>query len=342
MTGMPTIADTVHFVGSVCLSDQRTVTKCLCDALPSRLRRISDGETGKRCNFTLFQHDVFNESPFVKAPFPPGSSSKPPDILPGPDAPPVKLLPVEYDDYAIAGYREFCNLRDEGVIPKGVRFQVSLPTPLNVLAVLVDPAWKATIEPIYEEALLAALRRIQDHIPASDLAVQWDLALEFAYLEGVAFPPLWFPRVKEGLLERVLRLAAAVDDGVALGFHLCYGDLGHRHFVEPKDTAVLVEIGNAILKGATRSVDWIHLPVPKSRVDAAYFAPLKQLELGDTELYLGLLHPDDELVTRERIKAAGVFVATFGLATECGLGRSSQAELDSILRIAKRVTGPEV
>ncbi len=95
-------------------------------------------------------------------------------------------------------------------------------------------------------------------------------------------------------------------------------------------------------RSATRSVDWIDLPVPKSRVDAAYFAPLKQLELGDTELYLGLLHPDDELGTRERIKAAAVFVATFGLATECGLGRSSQAELDSIHRIAKSVTGPEV
>ncbi len=99
---------------------------------------------------------------------------------------------------------------------------------------------------------------------------QWNLR----NLECVASTPPWFSRVKEGLLERVLRLAAAADDGVALGFHLCYGDLGHRHFVEPKDTAVLVEIGNAILKGATRSVDWMHLLVPKSRVDAAYFAPL--------------------------------------------------------------------
>lgn len=74
-----------------------------------------------------------------------------------------------------------------------------------------------------------------------------------------------------------------MDDGAASSFHLCCGDLGHKHFVEPKDTAVLVKVGNAILKGVTRPVDWIHLPVPKSRVDAAYFAPLEQLELG-TEL----------------------------------------------------------
>ncbi|KAF6236099.1 hypothetical protein HO173_005727 [Letharia columbiana] len=195
---------------------------------------------------------------------------------------------------------------------------------------------------MYEESLLAALGRIQDHIPAGDLAVQWDVAQELAYLEDVASRPAWFIPVKDGILQRVLRLAAAVDESVALGFHLCYGDLGQKHFVEPTDTAVLVDVGNASLKGATRPVDWIHLAVPKSRADAAYFAPLKQLELGTTEFYLGLLHPEDEEGTRERVKAASEFVGTFGLATECGLGRSSQAELDSILRVAKSVTAPRI
>lgn len=207
---------------------------------------------------------------------------------------------------------------------------------------MVEPAWRATVEPMYEESLLAALGRIQDHIPAGDLAVQWDVAQELAYLEDVASRPAWFIPVKDGILQRVLRLAAAVDESVALGFHLCYGDLGQKHFVEPTDTAVLVDVGNASLKGATRPVDWIHLAVPKSRADAAYFAPLKQLELGTTEFYLGLLHPEDEEGTRERVKAASEFVGTFGLATECGLGRSSQAELDSILRVAKSVTAPRI
>lgn len=110
---------------------------------------------------------------------------------------------------------------------------------------------------------LAALRRIQDHIPAGDLAIQWDLPQEIAFLEGAASTPAWFTPVKEGILQRVLRLTDAVGDGVAMWFHFCYGDLGHRHFVEPRDTALLVEVGNAILKHATRSVDWIHLPVPK-------------------------------------------------------------------------------
>ena len=249
-------------------------------------------------------------------------------------------MPVEYDDFAISGYSEFCKLRDDGIIPQGVRLQVSLPTPLNVLGNLITPSWRSTVEPLYEGALLAALRRIQDHISPSDLAIQWDLASEFAYLEGASGESPCFTPIKEGLLERVVKCAVAVDEGVELGFHLCYGDLGHKHFVEPKDTAFLCEVANGVLESVPRLIDWIHMPVPRSRVDAAYFVPLKNLTLGKTELYLGLLHANDEEGTRDRIKAAAEVIAPFGLATECGLGRSSQAELESILAIAKIVTGP--
>ena len=105
------------------------------------------------------------------------------------------------------------------------------------------------------------------------------MALEFAYLEGVVSPPLWFSPAKEGLVDRALKLAAAGDEGVQLGFHLCYGDVGHRHFIEPRDTALLVEVANMIFRGVERHVNWFHMPVPKSRVDAGYFEPLKGLQI---------------------------------------------------------------
>ena len=337
----PKVSETVHFVGSVCLPDTHDVLTRLCSSLPARLRRIPDGETGKRQNFVAFQRNVFDECPFVQKPFPPGSASQTTELSPLRDASQVRILPVEYDDFAISGYDEFCKLRTQGLIPNGVRFQVSLPTPINVLGNLIEPSWRAGIEPYYEKALLAALKRIQDTIPSADLAIQWDLASEFAYLEGAVSAPAWFSPLKEGIIERVLKVAAAVNKDVALGFHLCYGDKDHKHFIEPKDTALLVEIGNAIVNGVERPVDWLHMPVPRSRVDRDYFAPLARLNIGDTELHLGLLHAEDEEGTRERIKAAAEFVATFGLATECGLGRSSRAELDSILDIASRLKGPE-
>lgn len=337
----PKVSETVHFVGSVCLPETHTVFTRLCSSLSARLRRIPDGETGKRQNFVLFQRDVFNESPFVQAPFPPGTALQTTKLPSRLDASQVHILPVEYDDFAISGYDEFCKLRTEGLIPNGVRFQVSLPTPINVLGKLVEPSWRASLEPYYEQALLTALKRIQDTIPSADLAIQWDLASEFAYLEGAGSTPAWFSPLKDGIIARVLKVAGAVNEDVALGFHLCYGDMGHKHFVEPKDTALLVELGNAIVDGVTRPVDWLHMPVPRSRVDANYFAPLAHLNIGETELYLGLLHANDEEGTRSRIRAAAEFVAPFGLATECGIERSSQAELNSILDIASRLKGPE-
>lgn len=108
-----------------------------------------------------------------------------------------------------------------------------------------------------------------------------------------------------------------------------------------KNTAYLVDFGNLLLQGVKRRVDWLHMPVPKSRDDDAYFEPLKWLQLESTELYLGLLHADDEERTKKRIKTAARFIKPFGLATECGLGRSSQTELDSILEIASIVKGAE-
>ena len=108
------------------------------------------------------------------------------------------------------------------------------------------------VEPLYVRAWLAAVRRIQDGVPKGDLAIQWDLAAEFSMLEGVRTAPRrwWFDDdqpLMEGLMGRVLELAEAVDEGVELGFHLCYGDLGHRHFVEPRGTELLVEVGNRLL-----------------------------------------------------------------------------------------------
>ncbi|KAE9374870.1 hypothetical protein N431DRAFT_438268 [Stipitochalara longipes BDJ] len=152
-------------------------------------------------------------------------------------------------------------------------------------------------------------------------------------------PRPWFSPLKEGLVERILKLSDAVDDGVELGFHLCYGDAGHQHFIQPKDSAKLVEMANEISEGVKRNVNWIHMPVPKDRVDEAYYAPLKELKLRkETELYLGLVHGGDLDGTWKRIETAARVVGAFGVATECGMGRTAKGEFDSVLEILAAVT----
>ena len=37
---------------------------------------------------------------------------------------------------------------------------------------------------------------------------------------------------------------------VEVGYHLCYGDAGHRHFVEPRDTSRLVDVAIPSIRSA--------------------------------------------------------------------------------------------
>jgi len=124
------------------------------------------------------------------------------------------------------------------------------------------------------------------------------------------------------------RLAAAIPADVELGFHLCYGDFGAKHAIEPKDAGKLVEISNALANTVAHPIAYIHMPVPIARSDAAYFKPLADLKLAaGTTLYLGVVHGDGAQATRARIAAAGKYAKDFGIATECGMARQRTPEL---------------
>jgi hypothetical protein len=251
----------------------------------------------------------------------------------------LTLKPLGYDDFALASYADFCKLRGEGIIESGVRFQVSLPTPLNVIASIIDEPYQVETEPLYEKALLASLRRIQDNIPTQDLAIQWDMAREIAMLETPQISIPWFHPLNGGIFERFVRPAEAVDEGVQMGIHLCYGDHLHKHFLEPRVMGLMVEFANGILGGEKREINYIHMPVPKERVDEGYFAPLKGLTLREeTELFLGLAHGWDEEGTRRGIEVSKWFVKEFGVATECGMGRTPADEFESVLEGLAAVT----
>lgn len=343
MPGWPTGA---LLVGSVPLDESAEVFRAAGAALRDRLRRVPDGEPAERANWIVFQAGVFDRHPDIElAPRPDDGYGA---VLPvyrlrgGVDPANVDLTPLGYADAAVRSYEVFRTLRDAGVLAAETRFQVSLPTPAAVVASFVEPAQQARLEPVYTAALLTELRHIQDTIPAADLAIQWDLAIEPAMWEGVGgiFTP-WFAPIREGSLDRVATMLAAVDDDVELGIHLCYGDFEHRHYLEPKDTGVLTELANGLAERAGRPLNWLHLPVPKDRDDAAYFAPLHDLRLPEaTEVYLGLVHADDPAGTRRRITTAQEVLPHFGVATECGLGRTPRDQIPALLQQHAEVTAP--
>jgi hypothetical protein len=100
----------------------------------------------------------------------------------------------------------------------------------------------------------------------------------------------------------------------------------------PRDTAVMVEIANDVRRGLSRSIDFLHMPVPRDRTDAAYVRPLADLAgFGDTTVYLGLIHHDDHEGDVARIRAARAVVPMFGVASECGWGRTDPQRVASLL-----------
>ncbi|KAH7119716.1 hypothetical protein B0J11DRAFT_67131 [Dendryphion nanum] len=338
----------VHFNGSINLSSTSAVFNNVPRLLPQRLRRIPDGETGKRDYFISWQLENFSAAPEIvivmdfenqKFDFGPPSlsSSEVATSL-------AKLgeINARYHEHALESYDIFRQKKAEGIIPKDVRFQVCIPGLVNVMSLITTP-FKRAIEPLYEKALLHSLQVIQDSIPHSELAVQVDVAIEIAALENVPFWPIYIPEpLLEGIITRLARFSNHVAEGVELGFHLCYGDLFHRHFIEPRDLGLLVQVSNELRRNITRPIQWIHMPVPKDRKDAKYFEPLKGLEWKVPELYLGLVHPFDEEGTAERIEAAKVVVEEFGVATECGMGRMGKEEFATVMEILRAISGSAV
>ena len=214
----------VLLVGSVPLSSSSETFKTLTQTLPGQLKRIPDGETGSRLNFVGFQQPVFPAN-ILKPQF----TGQPPSKEAGLKYTAADLKPTDYDTYALESFSIFRNLQESRTIPSDLRFQVCLPSPLTAVRGFVATEYCAQIDPLYEEKLLEAVRHIQDEIPASQLCIQWDLPCEPAFIEFEQgrlddpwFTP-YFTNVKTGILDRVARLASAVDADVELGFHLCYG-----------------------------------------------------------------------------------------------------------------------
>jgi len=314
--------------------------------LGRHLQRLPDGETGVRLGWIGWQGPIILGMPQLEQTTILGGMGGPYGtfpllrLRPGVTADSIQFPPLGYSAAATESYAEFARLKGEGIIPGPVRFQVCLPTPLAPIHGVIVPEDQPTVEAAYEARMLTELNEILAAIPAQELAIQWDTAVEFAILEGMLRTYLVNP--EEEILTRLVRLGNQLPAEIELGYHLCYGDAGHQHFKEPEDMSKLVTIATGIAAGLAQPLTWIHMPVPRNRTDATYFAPLRQLRLGaETELYLGLVHRTDGVAgTQQRIKAAQQVVSDFGVATECGLGRRPAETIPEVLQIHTAVAAP--
>jgi hypothetical protein len=322
----------VHLVGSIGLDSVEEIFSTIGTLLGNRVKRIPDGEVGPRRLWVSFQYPLLRSSPYLR-PDPSGEvrpTNKFPKLCLAEGVKPEEVAFGElgYAREAKGSYVDFCAARRRGEIPKGVRFQVCLPTPMGVIYAFCTERDVLAIDAAYERAMVREVERICRAIPHEDLCLQWDFCHEMIILDGQ--PQTQFPTVKASMADimaRMARLAAAVPPEVELGVHLCYGDFAAKHFTEPKDMGRMVEVANALVGAVKRPITYLHMPVPIGRADDAYFLPLEKLSFKG-ELYLGLIHAADGVEgTRKRMAAAARHAPGFGIACECGIARARKPEL---------------
>jgi hypothetical protein len=333
----------IHLVGSLGLKNVEDSFRTASAILGEKCLRFPDGEPGVRGNWIMWQEEIFARSSAFDAKviehFLPGQTDpvkitryalkeevKPDDIA---------LGALGYARQAVDSYAIFERLRGAGHVPPGSRFQVSLPTPAALLCGFVRARDRLALEAVIERVIAAQVYEIATNIPHDRLALQWDVCFEV--LGAAGGPPLFYEPALEGSVARVARLCSFVPPDIVLGVHLCYGDPGHRHIVEPKDLSLTVAFANGICEQAARRIDFVHMPVPRMRHDKRYFEPLENLRLSQyTRLVLGLVHFTDGVDGgRRRMAMADNYISDYDIATECGFGRRDPATIPELLRIHK-------
>jgi len=360
MTSLPAVRG-AHLVGSINQPTAADTLRIVAENLGADAVRIPDGEVGERYHWILFQGTRIEAvdglsrvpgEPFMIAGFDLRKIAFDGTV----PAAELKFGPLGYADAALASYEDFKALRAAGSIAEGTRFQVSLPTPMAPLGSYMSAADQAIVYPAYSAAMEREIAEIAAGIPAADLAIQIDLAVEFSHIEQVSVggntPDLWFVEGANPTTEQIIdastamaaAVAATIPADVQFGIHLCYGDVAEKHFVEPADAANLAAVANALSAKIARPIEFLHLPVPIERDDVAYFAPLAALALHpETELFLGLVHHEDGVdgaarrIAAARPALADAGFAEFGIATECGFGRGPADRTAPLLRLHAEV-----
>jgi hypothetical protein len=334
-------------VGSANVEDAEELFRLVAQVSGGTIDRIPDGERGRRRNWLAAQGPFLAAADGLEAvdtgPNRYGSRGQVGKrFRPRAGVDPSTLsLDFPYAEDAGESFARFRALQDAGVLGRALRMQVSMPTAMATCLALIAPESQREMLPVVERALAGQVGQITHELPQDSLAIQWDVAAEFMHMELAGAETF----SKEEIAAALVRLSSLVPERVQLGFHLCYGDAPPepgakgRHFVEPSDTALLVEIANAVAGGASRPVNWIHMPVPINRDDDAYFAPLAGLRLPpETRLYLGLVHEEDGLDgARRRAAAAARFASGFGVATECGMQNEPREAHPRILEIQREL-----
>jgi hypothetical protein len=246
---------------------------------------------------------------------------------------------VGYGPIALESYQVFRRLRDAGTIPANVRFQVAFPGTSSAVDFFFEPGGWPVMRRAYHAGVHRAIEMLLEQVPAENLQLQFDVCFEMIDLAGGDAHVIehWPQRTLE---DKIAYHASQLDDlwrGIPeealLGYHWCYGTWGGWPMIAMPELDLCVRMSNEAARRTGRRLDYVHMPVIR-QPDDAFFAHLANLDVGDTYVYLGLVHHTDGVAGfRERARLARRYLPKFGISSVCGYGRVPPEELPHILAV---------
>jgi hypothetical protein len=344
----PRVNSELLLVGSLPADSTDTALRAAADLFGDMVFALPDGETGPRAAWVGFEREqLVRPNRDVET----VETTASPTGIPrhAYETPVFKIRDgvdeLRFDswpriDEALASYAQFRELRDESVIPQGLRFQIGLPFPSSALNGF-KADWAADY-PVavraYYDLVERELGRLTSEIEPSDLAIQWDVCYEVLDIEGVI---AW---MSDGAWERfadgVSTLTHLIPEDVLVGYHFCYGTFPEWPMYEARDMSTIVRMANHALENSARTVDWLHLAGPRylRSEDDSFFEPLADLSPGDARPYLGIVLPiDGEAGLKRRHATASKYLDDFGVAMYCGFGRQPGQDGMETMREHRRV-----
>ncbi|MFM9969509.1 MAG: hypothetical protein ACKVQK_14065 [Burkholderiales bacterium] len=232
-----------------------------------------------------------------------------------------------YTRDAVNSYFVFKTLKKDGVIPSHVKFQVCMPLSYSaVTSFFPDSEDHARIVPGISAAFRAEIEKMVEKIPTSELAIQWDLAVENRYIEAKMQNegPEAAKREAERLMAPARDICPFIPKEVELGYHSCFGTLNGWPSRQPDSLLGTVMLLNAGIEASGRSVEFLHFPTVGS-AEESFFAPLENLHTGGARVYLGANHHmHGEGGLRRQLQWAKKYLKDFGIAAPCGFGRAPE------------------
>lgn len=224
---------------------------------------------------------------------------------------------------AANSYAIFRLLKQVGVLPEHLRFQVCIPLTHSQIEYFFPAEDLEKLIDGYNEALRAEVAKICELIPHDELAIQWDLAIEQRLVE-LALPHGQGAAEKEAarIMEPAAVVCADIPKEVRVGHHMCFGTLSGWPSRQPEDLTGAVLLSNAAIEGSGRQVDFVHIPTLGSAADD-FFRPMKMLKHDGVRVYMGTIHHLHGSGGMEaQLRTIKKYLPEFGIAAPCGFGRA--------------------